>query len=57
MNYHALVFAAVVCEISNASVAAFTKTLEPFASGKIMPNFLNGDEGVERDRAAHPGLK
>jgi FAD/FMN-containing dehydrogenase len=57
VNYHALVFAPFVREIAAASVAAFTKTLEPFASGKIMPNFLNGDEGVERDRAAHPGLK
>jgi FAD/FMN-containing dehydrogenase len=57
VNYHALVFAPTVREVSSASVAAFTKTLEPFASGKIMPNFLNGDEGVERDRAAHPGLK
>jgi hypothetical protein len=57
VNYHALVFAPTVREVSNASVTAFTNAIQPFATGKIMPNFLNGDEGVERDRAAHPGLK
>jgi hypothetical protein len=57
VNYHALVFAPAVREVSAASVAAFSKAIEPFASGKIMPNFLNADEGEKRDRAAYPGLK
>jgi FAD/FMN-containing dehydrogenase len=57
VNYHALVFAPTVREVSNASVTAFTNAIQPFVTGKIMPNFLNGDEGIERDRAAHPGLK
>lgn len=57
VNYHALVFAPTVREVSNASVTAFTNAIQPFASGKLMPNFLNGDEGEKRDRAAYPGLK
>ncbi|MEY4530836.1 MAG: hypothetical protein RLZZ156_1557, partial [Deinococcota bacterium] len=31
-----------------------TKLLEPHANGAIMPNFINGDEGLSRDQAAYP---
>jgi FAD/FMN-containing dehydrogenase len=55
VNYHALVFAPFVQAVSEASVAAFTAALEPLATGAIMPNFLNADEGVARDLAAYPG--
>lgn len=35
----------------------FTQAIKPFVTGHILPNFLSGDEGLERDRAAYPGLK
>lgn len=57
VNYHALVFAPLVREVAAASVSAFIEAIQPFATWQIMPNFLNADEGLERDRAAYPGLK
>ena len=57
VNYHAMVFAPPVREVAKMSVEQFTNTLEPFATGPIMPNFINADEGLERDHAAYPGLK
>ena len=38
-------------------VQAFTDRVKPFATGSILPNFIDGDEGLERDRAAYPDLK
>lgn len=57
VNYHALVFAHAVREVATASVPAFIEAIRPFSTQQIMPNFLNADEGLERDRAAYPGLK
>ncbi|MCA9837511.1 MAG: FAD-binding oxidoreductase [Trueperaceae bacterium] len=57
LNYHALVFSPEVRAKSQLSVSAFSKLFAPVASGEIMPNFLNGDEGEARDHAAYPGLK
>jgi hypothetical protein len=50
-------FAPPVREVSKMSVEKFTNTLEPFTTGPIMPNFINADEGLERDQAAYLGLK
>jgi FAD binding domain len=40
-----------------SSVKDFAGVLQPFASGSVSPNFVGSDEGLERDRAAYPGLK
>jgi FAD/FMN-containing dehydrogenase len=57
VNYHAIAFAPFVVEVSRASVEVFADTVEPFALGTIMPNFVVADEGAERDHAAYPALK
>jgi FAD/FMN-containing dehydrogenase len=32
-----------------------TEAVRPFVTGRVAPNFLTGDEGAERDRAAYQG--
>jgi FAD/FMN-containing dehydrogenase len=55
-NFHALPPVPVLEEPAQAMTEAFTNITARFASGEVMPNFLNGDEGALRDSAAYPGI-
>ena len=54
VNFHALAFVPVLDMPCEQMTQGLTKLLEPHANGAIMPNFINGDEGLSRDQAAYP---
>jgi hypothetical protein len=55
-NFHALAPMPFLEEPAEVMTNAFTNVVSRFASGEIMPNFLNGDEGALRDGVAYPGI-
>jgi hypothetical protein len=55
VNLHTMAPTAALAASTAPLVAAFAEAVRPHALGTVAPNFLNGDEGAERDRTAYPG--
>jgi hypothetical protein len=57
MNFRVLVSSPEEESLAQAYTKVLTQNLQPFMSGRVLPNFVVGDEGIARDLAAYPGMK